>query len=297
VSRSRSTLPVVLLLALVGLVLGIAPADADPGQGKGNGKANPSTTTEPTWAPAGVATITPGAEMLTNGAQCTANFIFVDGNDVFIGYAAHCAATGAANETDGCLADSLPLGTRVEIEGASKSGTLAYSSWLAMQRVNEQDQNACLFNDFALVRIDSADVAQVNPSIPHWGGPSALDTDGTDPGETVHGYGNSGLRLGIRALSPKTGLSLGTTAGGWTHPVYTVTPGIPGDSGGALLDADGAAVGVLSTLVIAPLPGSNNYSDLASALAYMRSHGGPGATLALGTEAFNGVQLPLDLGL
>ena len=62
--------------------------------------------------------------------------------------------------------------------------------------------------------IDPVDHDQVNPSIPHWGGPTGLNTDGTEPSETVYSYGNSSLRLGIRALSPKTGLSLGTTAGG-----------------------------------------------------------------------------------
>lgn len=296
--RSRSALPFVLLVAVVGLVLGISPADAEPG-GKGKGKGGGGVATV-TWAPADQATITPGAQMLTNGAQCTANFIFTDGADVFIGYAAHCAGDGGeATDTDGCLAPSLPAdgSTPVEIEGASQPGTLVYSSWETMQRVGETDPDTCAYNDFALVRIDPADHGAVNPSIPYWGGPTALDADGIASGETVHSYGNSSLRLGIRALSPKTGLSLGTTAGGWTHPVYTVSPGIPGDSGSALLGPDGAAAGVLSTLALAPLTGSNNYSDLASALEYMRGNGGPGATLALGTEPFDGAQLPLDLGL
>ncbi|HSP04823.1 MAG TPA: hypothetical protein VLR27_15040 [Acidimicrobiales bacterium] len=297
--RSRSSLAFVLLVAVVGLVLGISPADAE-GKGNGKGKGKGGTTSTVQWAPADVAAITPGAEMLTNGAQCTANFIFTDGADVLIGYAAHCAGDGgAATDTDGCLAPSLPTdgSTQVEIEGASQPGTLVYSSWETMQRVGETDPDTCLHNDFALVRIDPADHGAVNPSIPYWGGPTALNTDGTGAGETVHSYGNSSLRLGIRALSPKTGLGLGTTAGGWTHPVYTVSPGIPGDSGSALLDADGAAAGVLSTLALAPLAGSNNYSDLASALEYMHSNGGPAAALALGTEAFDGAQLPLDLGL
>ena len=37
----------------------------------------------------------------------------------YIGQAAHCASTGAATDTDGCLAASLPLGTPVEVTGAS----------------------------------------------------------------------------------------------------------------------------------------------------------------------------------
>ncbi len=299
--RSRSSLAFVLLVAVVGLVLGVSPADAEgKGNGNGKGKGKVAATSTAEWAPADEATITPGAEMLTNGDQCTANFIFTDGADVLIGYAAHCAGDGgAATDTDGCLAPSLPTdgSTQVEIEGASQPGTLVYSSWETMQRFGETDPDTCQYNDFALVRIDPADHAGVNPSIPHWGGPTGLNTAGTGAGETVYSYGNSSLRLGIRALSPKTGLGLGTTAGGWTHPVYTVSPGIPGDSGSALLDADGAAAGVLSTLALAPLAGSNNYSDLASALEYMRSNGGPAATLALGTEAFDGAQLPLDIGL
>ena len=292
--RTRSALPFVLLTALAGLVLGISPADAKPQAGKGKQKA--ATVT---WAPADQATITPGSEMITNGAQCTANFIYTDGADVLIGYAAHCAGDGGeATDTNGCDAPSLPTGsTQVEIEGASKPGTLVYSSWETMQRVGETDADACNYNDFALVRIDPADHDKVNPSIPHWGGPTGLSTEGIGSGETVYSYGNSSLRFGIRELSPKTGLSLGTTAGGWTHPVYTVSPGFPGDSGSALLDAEGRAAGVLSTLAIAPLAGSNNYSDLASALDYMHSNGGPAASLAVGTEAFDGSQLPLGLGL
>jgi hypothetical protein len=239
--------------------------------------------------------IHPGVMMFTDGAQCTANFIFSDGGSTYIGYAAHCAGTGGATETNGCEAGSLPLGTPVEIDGATAPGTLAYSSWLTMQAQGETDADTCQYNDFALVRLAPGDVASVDPSVPHWGGPTSLGSGGLATGSTVHSYGNSSLRLGITQLSPKTGVSLGTTAGGWTHPVYTVTPGIPGDSGSGLLNASGQAVGVLSTLAVAPLPLSNNYSDLASAVAYMRSHGGPNASLVPGTAAFNGGQLPIGI--
>ena len=252
----------------------------------------------PTFAPAGQATIHPGVQMFTDGAQCTANFVFTDSVDVYIGYAAHCAGLGEATDTDGCLAGTLPVGTPVEIDGASRPGTLAYSSWATMQAVGETDPDTCAYNDLALVRIDPADAAKVNPSIPHWGGPTGLNTTGVPAGTQVHSYGNSSLRQGIALLSPKTGLSLGTTGGGWTHPVYTVTPGIPGDSGSAFLDAQGRALGVLSTLAIAPIPLSNNVSDLSRALDYMRAHTALDAIqLASGDLAFNGAQLPLGLGL
>ncbi|HEX2096072.1 MAG TPA: serine protease [Solirubrobacterales bacterium] len=242
-----------LLLPLLALALLVSPAPASA------------------WAPAGQATIHPGVQTFTEGAQCTANFVFQEGEDVYLGQAAHCAGTGGATETDGCESGSLPLGTQVEVTGASHPGTLAYSSWLTMQARGETDPDACAFNDFALVRIDPADVAKVNPSVPGFGGPTGLGPAG-EIGSTVYSYGNSSLRAGIRQLRPKQGVLVGNSGSGWSHEVLTVTPGVPGDSGSGFLNASGAAFGTLSTLQIAPLAGSNGVGDLARELSYLRSH-------------------------
>jgi hypothetical protein len=250
------------------------------------------------WAPPDTAQIHPGVQMYTEGAQCTANFVFGDGaGNTYVGYAAHCAGTGAATDTNGCDAGSLPLGTKVEfVEGGSLAtagttvgtGTLAYSSWLTMQDVGETDADTCAYNDLALVKVDAADVSKVNPSVPFWGGPVGINTDGTTAGETVYSYGNSSLRAGIELLSPKQGISLGTDTSGWTHPVYTVTPGVPGDSGSGFMDAEGNALGTLSTLALAPLAGSNGVGDLSHELAYAQEHGNiPGLALVPGTEPFS----------
>ena len=251
----------------------------------------------PTWAPAASASIHPGVQMYTEGAQCTANFVFTDGaGTTYVGYAAHCAGTGEATDTNGCDAGSLPLGTRVQfVEGGSLvgagttvgEGTLAYSSWLTMQQRGESDPNTCDYNDLALVQVDADDVAKVNPSVPFWGGPVGINTEGTAAGDSVYSYGNSSLRAGVTQLSPKQGGSLGTSGEGWTHPVYTVSPGVPGDSGSAFLDAEGNALGTLSTLAIAPLAGSNGVGDLDHELAYAQQHGGiAGLELVPGTEPF-----------
>ncbi len=240
------------------------------------------------WAPAATAAIHPGSVMVTDGSACTANFVFTRGTEVFLGYAAHCAGTGAASDTNGCTTGSLPLGTRVTIEGASRPGVLVYSSWLAMQRAGERSAAACAYNDFGLVRIDPRDVARVNPSVPYWGGPTGLNRSGNPSGSSVYSYGSSSLRLGITALSPKVGWSMGTASAGWVHPVFTVTPGIFGDSGSAMLDAAGRATGVLSTINLSPQPLSNNVSDLQHALAYARTHGMGNVVLANGTEPFVG---------
>jgi hypothetical protein len=259
---ARSTRRVVAALAMGAAVavaawLGVAPATAAPGD-------DPVAT-----APG----VHPGVMTHTGGAQCTANFVFTDGSATYIGQAAHCSGTGTAAETDGCTSGSLPLGTPVEVGGATRPGTLAYNSWLAMQAAGEDDPDTCAYNDFALVRLDPADAAAVSASVPFFGGPTGVDTDGTRPGEIVRSYGNSELRGGVTLLSPKIGTSLGTRGNGWTQDVVTATPGIPGDSGSGFLSSDGTALGVLSTLQLAPLPATNGVSDLARMLDYARGHG------------------------
>src|SRR6185503_2920322 len=78
---SRSALVVAALaLALVGL--------GEPAQAV------------PVWAPAGSATVHPGVMTFTAGAQCTGNFVYTSGSDVYLGQAAHCSVTGAATDTN-----------------------------------------------------------------------------------------------------------------------------------------------------------------------------------------------------
>jgi len=236
------------------------------------------------WAPADEATIHPGVMTYTAGGQCTANFIYTGGGNTYIGQAAHCAGTGGATETNGCDSGSLPIGTPVEINGADNPGTLAYSSWITMQQRGETDANACDYNDFALVRIDPADVAKVNPSVPGFGGPAGIGGPSAT-GDDVFSYGNSSLRLGITYLSPKQGKVVQTQGDGWSRDVYTVTPGIPGDSGSGFLDANGGAIGTLSTVQLAPLAGSNGVADLGRELNYANASGFA-AALENGTEPF-----------
>src|SRR4051812_43284788 len=88
-----------------------------------------STASAQTWAPASSATVHPGVMTYTDGAQCTANFIYTDAaGAVYIGQAAHCSGTGGQTDTDGCTTQSLPNGTPVEVDGASAPGTLVYNS-------------------------------------------------------------------------------------------------------------------------------------------------------------------------
>ena len=237
------------------------------------------------WAPAGQATVHPGVQTVTDGGQCTSNFVFTEGTNVYLGQAAHCSGTGAQTDTNGCNTGSLPIGTPVEIDGASRPGTLVYNSWLTMQARGETDPDACAYNDFALIRIDPADVANVNPSVPGFGGPTGVGA--AADGSTVYSYGNSSLRAGVTKLSPKQGIVVQSEGNGWSRTVYTVTPGIPGDSGSGFLNSTGGAIGVLSTLQILPTAGSNGVGDLGKELSYMRANSTfSGVQLEPGTEPF-----------
>jgi hypothetical protein len=270
----RRTAAVAAALAAAGaLLVGLQPASAV------------------TWAPAATAAIHPGVQTVTAGvSQCTANFVFTDSaGTVYIGQAAHCASTGSSTDTNGCTTPSRAIGTTVSVGGAQYAGTLVYSSWTTMKGLTPPESNptTCATNDFALVKLDSRDWAKVNPSVPYFGGPTGLRTAPLQVGTQVYSYGNSSLRFGIAATSPKRGVAIGDTGGSASHGVYTVTPGIPGDSGSGFMDAQGKAFGVLSTISFAPIPAANNAGDLAKELAYMQAHSSfSSVTLALGTQPF-----------
>lgn len=234
--------------------------------------------------------IGPGTSLTARGEQCTANFVFRSGTATLLGTAAHCVA-GGNNSTDGCEAGIEPYapGTAVTIRGASQPGRLVYSSWWTMQSVEESDADACAANDFALVRVDAADAHRVDAAVPGFGGPTG--TGGMPAvGDPVYSFQNSALRFGLAALAPKEGIALGAEDGGWGLRAYTVSPGVPGDSGSGLLDDDGRAVGVLSTVGLLPYPASNRYTALQPALSYAAAHG-TSATLVTGTPFAGGTLL------
>jgi hypothetical protein len=262
------------------------------------------------WAPEGSASIHPGVMTFTGGpsflagaGQCTANFVYTDASGgVYLGQAAHCSSTGSDTETNGCSTKSLPIGTPIYagelvnggVQNGTLVGTLAYNSWITMQGKHETDANTCAYNDLALIKISSSQLANVNPTVPFWGGPNGLAPGVSAQGDRVFSYGNSILRLGVSALSPKTGVSLGELepTGGWSQELYTLTPGIPGDSGSGFMDANGNALGVLSTVEFAPAAASNGVGTLAKELAYANGATGLGLTVASGTTPFYSVPVP-----
>ncbi len=233
--------------------------------------------------------ITPGAIMVTSLgpdaiSTCTAAFVFRNDRSTFLGYAAHCAIPVQAQHRTGCEYRTLPLGTPVTIrsaEGARAHGTLAYSAWRTMQDAGETDDNRCLYNDFALVEIDSPDVASIDPTVPQVGGPTGLARTGPPRQEHVSSY-----QPYVSSPAVKQGVSLGTRGGGWSHRVDVSPAANLGDSGSGLLDAEGTAFGVLATRYLDRLA-TSGVTDLRLALSYAERYGDLGPVeLVPGTSPF-----------
>ena len=222
--------------------------------------------------------------MFTKGAQCTGNFVFTDARDrVYVGYAAHCAGRGEATDTNGCQTRSVPLGTPVTLRRRAAvatpgttvgRGTLAYSSWIDMRRRGTQRRPG-----LRLQRLRAgAGRVRVGPASQPLGAVLGRP-DQARPGLARGRRPDLHLRQlqaarRRRAAGPQDRGLARPVRRGLAHDVYTVTPGIPGDSGSGFLDAQGRAFGVLSTVAAAPLPASNGLGDLYRELRYAQKHSG-----------------------
>ncbi|HVL86775.1 MAG TPA: fibronectin type III domain-containing protein [Candidatus Thermoplasmatota archaeon] len=245
-----------------------------------------------TWPALSDALVRPGVQIWTEGkGWCTTNFVFHSPvtRKLYIGTAGHCVdhAIGANVHLPSAL---MYHTSRVDGNRGPVFGKVAYSSFL-----HENVSTAPCFsvlgtpvpglscavgngnraNDFALVEILPAWEGLVHPAVLHFGGPTAVVHPLDVPVLTeVVSYGNSPLRAGLEPTSPKRGFVTGRTADSWTVQIYTVSPGVPGDSGSNLLLADGRALGIVVTLAFAPLAGSNGVTSLARALEYAEGRTG-----------------------
>lgn len=206
--------------------------------------------------------IRPGVQVTAAGSACTSNFIYGDAaGNYYIGAAAHCFSPDTNSGIDSCETRNEAIGLAVTIENASHDGSLFYSSWRAMQDNGETPGSApCQFNDFALIKIDPRDHANIHPAAITYQGPRGLLRGGANVGEEAYSYGQSSFHNGVRSSEEKEGTIRGISADRWQYNVVFDNPGLPGDSGSAVLHETGNALGVLTVVstCIGLCPGVQN---------------------------------------
>lgn len=250
---------------------------------------NTGTSGELSFGEPTLSQIRPGVEVVADGASCTSNFLFyLNDQTVYLGAAAHCFSPDANAGLDPCETANLAIGSPVSIENASQPGSLAYTSWRAMQEVGENPGTAsCVYNDFALVRLHPDDIANIHPAVRAYGGPTAMFTGVAGVGDEVHAYGHSIFHLGIEALETRSGEVVAVLEDDWVYDVSNDLPGlgVPGDSGGPVMDANGRALAVTSVLTfsLSQNPVSNGVVNLNKALNYAKEHGFINAGVSLMT--------------
>lgn len=246
---------------------------ADPGR-DGNRTNQTPERSHPPWPDISEASVRPGVQIRSSAGQCTTNFLFrtPDNATLMLGVAAHCFAE-EPDAGSGCDPATKPMapGAEATITGASNPGTLVYSSWWTMQEANATGNELCNVNDFALVALHPGDRSGVHPAALGFGGPASLAQGSPGSGEKVIWWGNSGTRPDGEATQRNEGYIVHSSPR--SAVMYSASPGVPGDSGSGIQTADGQAVGVLSTVRLAPEPGSNGIVLLEPALAYAAEHG------------------------
>ena len=167
-------------------------------------------------------TVHPGVQTFTDGGQCTANFVFQDGSNVYLGQAAHCSGTGGQTDTDGCntrLAAARHAGR--DRRAPASPGTLVYNSWLTMQ-ANGRDGRGHL-------RLQRPRAGQARSGRRRARSTRRCPASAARPASATLG-GTRLDRLLLRQLlaarrrhpaQPEAGHRRPDDGGGWSHTVYT----------------------------------------------------------------------------
>ena len=160
---------------------------------------------------------------IVSPAGCTANFIFSDRSNLYVGTARHCVDR-----------------TGQEVIMQVDTTTLASVGTVSKYTSGDGDPG----NDFALIKIDPAVAAKwgVNPALPQ-GGPKGIYT-GCGPTAVTH-YGHGyGVAVAQGKLEGGLATNFNNDGFGWTGA------GAPGDSGSAVVNATGQAVGDFTHLIV-----------------------------------------------
>lgn len=189
--------------------------------------------------------VRPGATLVSGSEQCSFGFVF-QGSDRrrYVATAGHCAFSPDPDTATGRTQTWRPgKGPLVHDAGGKAVGRYVYATM--------QGQ----FSDFALIRLEPGVVS--SPQMCHFGGPTSLTTEVHNRDVLVHHYGNG---TGADYVPARTGDAFF----GLYKEDYVYFYGVAseGDSGSPVIDADGAAVGLITDLTT-PFTGNVGVNRLA----------------------------------
>lgn len=265
-----------------------APANESEATGNETEPATPPAP-PPVWGDSETALIHPGIRISTGLSACTTNFLFTsqDNQHIYLGSAAHCFGNPGSREVcSAAEADTfLPPGSPVTFLGKGGvelpvQGRLAFSSFQWMQQNMEPGPDTCPgANDFALVEIPIYEQGNVTPHFPVFGpATEILPREALPMWTEVVLYGQSSYWRDQEQLEEAWGFVTRPSSDErrWSLGVTLNRPSVWGDSGAAVLTADGGAAAVVVTIGSGN-PGADGWGTngtvlLQAALDYLHAH-------------------------
>jgi hypothetical protein len=207
-------------------------------------------------------------------AGCTANFVWDDGGDVYLGAAGHCFLPGdtPASKSAGGSFDATNQTVEVCIDcafgGATGLNGITGGRLVELGEViyaRQSEDGVGPGSDFGLVRIPEAARDLIDPTMPKFGGPSEAGT--LEAGETACHYGNA-VAFGETFLTKgRSGAGLGSTDDVWR----AATASAPGDSGAAVQTCNPSLTGLQGAQAV-------------GALTHLTTNGVAGTTMSRAEE-------------
>lgn len=230
--RTSLILTAILALAPVGASLGIEPLVEDPAYVRDilrvSGYVDERVFAEPEHLPSPAASsgIGPGSRIFIETYEgeflCTANFIWTNGVDRYLGTAGHCIVPSDRTATHGPGADYNAGGSIVSVcvSGCNFGGQTGFILSGTMVRIGpatygrQTDTTGDIGNDFGLIRIPPSLYPHIRPSMPVWGGPTVGSNPSNVEGQTICQYGHGIIVGEVFATQAKVGVGLGQNANG-----------------------------------------------------------------------------------
>jgi hypothetical protein len=168
--------------------------------------------------------------------KCRVALMLHQGRRVYAAVPASCTALplqeGAVQ--DGCSAATAPVGTPVDMAGASKQPILVYNSFTYMQSMGVTKRHKCYYDDLALLKLKPIDARRARAAGPSGTAVRSVSRSGPASGSTV-------------TFGAGTAVAGATTKGGWVYQL-SAAPAVDQSDVGTSLTKGATMFGMLTVI-------------------------------------------------